>query len=67
MMLSSGSVKVNGIDIKNIEPKKLREKIAIVPQKSVLFSGTVMDNLRWGKEEATRDEIEKAAVGGTGS
>ena len=59
---TSGSIKVNGIDIKNIEPKKLRERIAIVPQKVVLFTGTVMDNLRWGREEATREEIEKAAV-----
>lgn len=58
---TKGSIKVDGIDIKDIEPKKLREKIAIVQQKSVLFTGTIKDNIRWGKDDATSEEIEKAA------
>ncbi|WP_222429961.1 ABC transporter ATP-binding protein [Paenibacillus cremeus] len=58
---SSGSVKVNGVDVKDLDPKKLREKIAIVPQKTVLFTGSVMDNIRMGKENATEEEVELAA------
>lgn len=59
--VTSGTVKVNGRDVKEIDPKTLREKIAIVPQKTVLFSGTVIDNLRWGKEDASFAEMEQAA------
>lgn len=59
---TAGSVKVNGEDVKNIDPRSLREKIAIVPQKTVLFTGTVTDNIRWGKEDATHEEIQKAAT-----
>ncbi|GAB2693280.1 ABC transporter ATP-binding protein [Paenibacillus thermoaerophilus] len=57
----SGTVKVNGIDVRRIRPSLLRERIAIVPQKSVLFTGTIADNIRWGRDEATREEIEQAA------
>jgi len=59
---SGGTIKVDGEDIKKVEPKRLREKIAIVPQKNVLFSGTVADNIRWGKEDAPIQELENAAV-----
>jgi len=58
---TSGTVKVNGVDVRNVDPKTLREKVAIVPQKTVLFTGTVADNLRWGKEDATPEEMERAA------
>ncbi len=44
-----------------MDPAKLRETIAIVPQKIMLFTGTVEDNLRWGKEDATAEELEQAA------
>jgi ATP-binding cassette subfamily B multidrug efflux pump len=57
----SGVVKVNGQDVKQIDPSKLREKIAIVPQKTILFTGTVLDNIRFGKEDASMEEIERAA------
>ncbi|WP_028552873.1 ABC transporter ATP-binding protein [Paenibacillus sp. UNC451MF] len=57
----SGTVKVNGVDVTQIDPAKLREKIAIVPQKTVLFTGTVTENIRWGKEDATMEEIVQAA------
>lgn len=56
---SSGSIKVDEVDVKQMDIKELREKIAMVPQKTVLFSGTIAENLRWGKENATLEEIEK--------
>jgi ATP-binding cassette, subfamily B, multidrug efflux pump len=56
-----GSVKVDSIDVRNMEPKALRKKIALVPQKSVLFTGTVAENLRWGKEDASMEELQDAA------
>mgnify|MGYP005837413501 CR=1 FL=1 len=59
--VTSGSVEVDGINVKDADPQKLREKIAIVPQKTILFTGTIMDNIRWGSEEATPQEIENAA------
>ena len=58
---NSGNIKINNIDVKNINTKNLRDKISIVPQKIVLFSGTVADNIRWGSENATYEEIEKAS------
>ncbi|QGQ98725.1 ABC transporter ATP-binding protein [Paenibacillus psychroresistens] len=58
---SSGSVEVNGVDVRTIDPKLLREKVAIVPQKTVLFSGSILENIRWGKEAATLEEIVQAA------
>lgn len=57
----SGRIKVDGRDIKEIQPSKLREKIAIVPQKTTLFTGSVIENIRWGKEDASFEEIQKAA------
>ncbi|NMM61832.1 ABC transporter ATP-binding protein [Clostridium sp. P21] len=59
---TSGSVKVDGIDVANINLKSLREKIAIVPQKSILFTGTIKDNILWGKENASEEEIKNAAI-----
>ncbi|MGL5352768.1 MAG: ABC transporter ATP-binding protein [Clostridium sp.] len=59
--LNIGKIKINNIDIKNMDIKNLREKISIVPQKVVLFSGTVMDNIKVGKEKATLEEIIEAA------
>ncbi|OPA79401.1 ABC transporter [Paenibacillus selenitireducens] len=58
---TSGTVRVNGEDVRQWDPKKLREKIAIVPQKTVLFSGSVLQNIRYGKEDATPQEVEDAA------
>lgn len=57
----SGFVRVDGVDVSQIDPRELRERIAIVPQKTVLFTGTVLDNIRWGQEEATEADIEHAA------
>jgi ATP-binding cassette subfamily B multidrug efflux pump len=60
--VTSGIVKVNCIDVKDMDPKELREKIAMVPQKTILFTGTVMENIKWGKGDATVEEVQKAAV-----
>lgn len=59
--VTSGSIKVNGIDVKDIDTKNLRKKIAIVPQKNILFTGTILENIRWGKADATMVEVEDAA------
>lgn len=57
---SQGRVLVNGVDVREYPQDQLREKIGIVPQKAVLFGGSIADNLRWGKEDATREEIMEA-------
>lgn len=59
--VKSGSVKVDGVDVKYIDKDILMDKIAIVPQKTILFTGTVIDNIRWGKEDATLEEVREAA------
>ena len=56
-----GCVKVDGENVNHIAPQVLREKIAVVPQKTVLFSGTILDNIRWGKEDASLAEVEASA------
>lgn len=58
---TAGVVKIGGVDIKQIDSKKLREKIAVVPQNIILFTGTILNNIKWGKEAATLDEVERAA------
>jgi len=60
--VTSGTIKVDGQDISSMDPKMLRDKIAIVPQKNILFTGTVAENIRWGKEDATDEEVKTAAV-----
>lgn len=55
-----GSVLVDGTDVRLFDRKELRQRIALVPQQSVLFTGTILDNLRWGNPDATDEEIEKA-------
>ncbi len=57
---AEGSVKINGRDIKDIDEKALRERVAIVFQKNTLFSGTIGENLRWGDPEATDAELWEA-------
>jgi ATP-binding cassette subfamily B protein len=59
--VTKGSVKVNDIDVREWDVKELREKIAIVPQKNILFTGTITDNIHWGKEDATFEEIADAS------
>ena len=57
---AKGSVKVNGIDVKEYPLEELRAKIGVVMQKAVLFKGTVRENLLWGKEDATEEEMWRA-------
>lgn len=54
---TNGSVSINGTDVREIDPNKLHERIAIVPQKSVLFQGTVRSNLLWGNVNATDGDL----------
>lgn len=54
---SDGEVLINGINVKEYPIEALREKIGIVPQKAVLFSGSIRDNMKWGNENATDEEI----------
>lgn len=58
--VSSGSVSVGGINVKKYDLKTLRDSVAVVLQKNVLFSGTVRDNLKWGNKDATEEQIENA-------
>lgn len=59
--VTEGSITLDGKDIRNISMSDLREEIGFVPQKGVLFSGTIASNLRFGKDDATDEEIKKAA------
>ena len=54
---TEGAVYVGGVNVKDYDLETLRNKVAMVLQKNVLFSGTIKDNLRWGKEDATDDEM----------
>lgn len=58
--VTSGSVKVGGVDVRKYDLKALRDAVSMVLQKNVLFSGTINDNLRWGNENATQEQIEEA-------
>ena len=55
--VTSGCVKVGGIDVRNYDLETLRNEVAMVLQKNVLFSGTIKENLRWGNENATDEEL----------
>ncbi|MWC27944.1 ABC transporter transmembrane domain-containing protein [Paenibacillus sp. MMS18-CY102] len=59
---TSGTVFVHGMDTKQADPASLRCRMATVPQQAVLFSGTIKDNIRWGNEEATPEQIKEAAA-----
>ncbi len=59
--VDSGSILIDGVDIRGMSQKELRAKIGFVPQNAVLFSGTIADNIRFGNEKATPEEIRQAA------
>lgn len=59
--VTEGRILVDGVDIRNLKLHDLRERIGYVPQKAVLFSGTIDSNIRYGREEATEAEVKKAA------
>lgn len=58
--VTEGSVKVGGVDVRSYDLETLRNAVAVVLQKNVLFSGTIKDNLRWGKQDATEEEMVEA-------
>lgn len=55
--VTEGSVKVGGVDVRNYDIEALRDEVAMVLQKNVLFSGTIKENLRWGNKDATDEEL----------
>ena len=57
---TAGTVLVDGRDVKEYGKEELRKKIGVVPQKAVLFAGTIAENLRWGKEDASEEELRRA-------
>ena len=59
--VNSGSVTIDGIDIRDVTMASLREQVGLVPQETMLFSNTVMENIRYGRLEATDDEVIAAA------
>ncbi|MCE5192608.1 ABC transporter ATP-binding protein/permease [bacterium] len=60
--VDSGKVLVDGVDVRDLTQQDLRSRIGFVPQKAILFTGTVADNIRYGKEDATDEEIVHAAT-----
>ena len=58
--VDQGAVRVGGKDVRTIDLVTLRDQVAVVLQKNVLFSGTILDNLRWGNENATEEECKEA-------
>lgn len=59
--IDSGAILVDGVDVREMAQEHLRSKIGFVPQKAVLFSGTISENIRYGKEDASDEEIQYAA------
>ncbi|HSO58794.1 MAG TPA: ABC transporter ATP-binding protein [Paenisporosarcina sp.] len=59
--ISSGIIRVNGVDIRKVSQDEVRSKLGFVPQKSILFTGTIADNILFGKQDASHNEIEHAA------
>lgn len=58
---TEGKILIGDIDVTQIEEKALRDHIAIVPQKALLFTGTIIENIRWGREDATFEEVKEVA------
>jgi ATP-binding cassette subfamily B protein len=58
--VTDGAVLVDGVDVRSLDPKRLTESVAIVPQKPYLFTGTIASNLRYGRPDATDDELWQA-------
>uniref|UniRef100_UPI003593C559 ATP-binding cassette domain-containing protein n=1 Tax=Aestuariivirga sp. TaxID=2650926 RepID=UPI003593C559 len=56
-----GTVAVDGVDVRKADPQAVRERIAVVPQETIIFSGTILDNIRFGKPEASTEEVLAAA------
>lgn len=59
--VASGTIRVNGVDIREASQEEIRSKLGLVPQKATLFTGTIAENIRFGKEDATDEEVAEAA------
>ncbi|PFA62988.1 multidrug ABC transporter ATP-binding protein [Bacillus sp. AFS015802] len=59
--VASGTIRVNGVDIRDASQEEIRSKLGLVPQKATLFTGTIAENIRFGKEDATDEEVAEAA------
>lgn len=59
--VTEGSIRVNGVDSQDVPQEELRSKIGFIPQKALLFTGTIAENIRFGKEDATDEEVAHAA------
>jgi ATP-binding cassette subfamily B protein len=59
---ASGTITIDGLDVKSVDPQELRKHIAVVPQDTIIFSGSVLDNIRFGSPEATREAAMAAAI-----
>ncbi|ACQ71405.1 MULTISPECIES: ABC transporter ATP-binding protein [Exiguobacterium] len=59
--VTSGTIRVNGVDVQAVPQEELRSKIGFVPQKALLFTGTIAENIRYGKADATAEEVAHAA------
>ncbi|MEK3733085.1 MULTISPECIES: ABC transporter ATP-binding protein [Paenibacillus] len=59
--ITSGRLLVDGVDVRDLKQEQLRSRIGLVPQKALLFTGTIADNIRYGKEDASMEEIQHAA------
>ena len=59
--IDSGHILIDGVDVREMSQEHLRAKIGFVPQKAVLFSGTISENIRYGKEDASEEEVQHAA------
>ncbi|MFC5404001.1 ABC transporter ATP-binding protein [Cohnella soli] len=60
--VEGGAVRIDGMDVRELPMEELREKIGLVPQKALLFTGTIADNIRFGKADATEEEVRHAAA-----
>lgn len=59
--LQSGSIQLDGIDVRELQQSSLRQAVAVVPQDTVLFADTILRNIRYGRPDASFEEIERAA------
>ena len=64
---SKGNILIHGMNVKDYDKKELEDHIGLVPQKAILFSGTVLENIRWGNQNASMSEVKKAAEIGMAS
>lgn len=60
--VTQGCVKVDGVDVRSMSQKELRDRLGYVPQKGVLFSGTIDSNIRYGKTDISEEQVKKAAM-----